>query len=127
MRRLLSILLVIFFGFGPLTATLHGGDDPGLPACCRRNGAHHCAMADEALARIAHESGAPAFSAPSHCPLYPHAPAVTVAPVHALAARVAAPAFPGVRPSIPTALHLNAAGSYAGTHSGRGPPAFLFA
>lgn len=127
MRRLLSILLVIFFGFGPLTATLQGGDDSSLPACCRRNGAHHCAMADEALARIASESGAPAFSAPSHCPLYPHAPAVTIAPVHALAARISTPASLLKRPSTPPALHLSMAVSDPGTHSGRGPPAFLSA
>ena len=52
MRRALSILLVLFFGLGPLTATLQGSDDSRLPACCRRNGAHHCVMAEEALARI---------------------------------------------------------------------------
>jgi len=45
MRRTLSIFLVLFFGLGPVAAALHAEEDAGLPACCRRHGAHHCAMA----------------------------------------------------------------------------------
>ncbi|WP_128911529.1 hypothetical protein [Granulicella sibirica] len=46
MRKLLSILLLTLFSFtlvSPLFAL--GGDvEDGLPACCRRGGAHQCAM-----------------------------------------------------------------------------------
>jgi len=46
MRRLLSIFLLAVFGL-PLVLPLFalGQDaDAGLPACCRRNGKHHCMM-----------------------------------------------------------------------------------
>ncbi len=73
MRRWLSILLVLFFVLGPLTSTLQASDEVRLPPCCRRNGAHHCAMSDALMARMAHATGdpRPAFTTPSHCPYYP--------------------------------------------------------
>ena len=46
MRRVLSILLLVAFGLpflSPLFA-LSQSADAGLPACCRRSGAHHCAV-----------------------------------------------------------------------------------
>lgn len=43
MRRYLAIAMVFFFGF-PLAAPLFAIDAANsLPACCRRNGRHHCA------------------------------------------------------------------------------------
>ncbi len=86
MQRRLSIFLVLLFALGPLTATLQAGDDLRLPPCCRRNGAHHCAMADEMMARMAHAAPdpSPAFTAPSHCPFYPGSANALVSSIHAL-------------------------------------------
>src|SRR5579864_3738776 len=71
MRRALSILFVLFFGLAPLAATFDG-DDASLPACCRRNGTHHCVMSDAMLARLVQAAfSTPAFTSPSHCPQYP--------------------------------------------------------
>ena len=39
---------------------------PALPACCRRDGKHHCAMMD----MITGEDGTPRVM-PSRCPMYP--------------------------------------------------------
>ena len=66
MRRILSILLLLVLGLGPeapataLASGLISGpasawsgkvDESRLPACCRRNGKHHCAMsAGESMA-----------------------------------------------------------------------------
>jgi hypothetical protein len=50
MRRVFSIFLILFFGLGPLSALVEGSDDASLPACCRRLGAHHCAMYAENMA-----------------------------------------------------------------------------
>ncbi len=122
MRRALSILLVVFFGLGPLTATLQDSDDIRLPACCRRGGAHHCAMDDAALARIIRDSGIPAFSAPSHCPLYPHGLALTIAPVHAIASSFAV-LTALVQICALAALKVKAFPDRAFAHAGRGPPA----
>lgn len=46
LRRFLSILLLAVFGLPLITALLaFGADgDVSLPACCRRNGKHHCLL-----------------------------------------------------------------------------------
>jgi hypothetical protein len=46
LRRLLSIAIVLILGLpmiSPLFA-MEGGDAGNLPACCRRDGKHHCMM-----------------------------------------------------------------------------------
>jgi hypothetical protein len=51
LRRLLSFVLLLAFGL-PLAAPAFGltaDADAGLPACCRRNGAHHCAKSAEQI------------------------------------------------------------------------------
>ena len=84
MRRALSICLIFFFAFGPLSAVFQAGEESRLPACCRRDGAHHCAMSEDALARIVQASGAThVLTAPAHCPLYPGTAPATVSRVHA--------------------------------------------
>jgi hypothetical protein len=45
------------------------GPESNLPACCRRNGAHHCAMAMRSNAMPA--SGTNLSALPQHCPAYP--------------------------------------------------------
>jgi hypothetical protein len=49
MRRALAILLVAHFSFSLISPSVFASDaDSKLPACCRRNGKHHCArMATE--------------------------------------------------------------------------------
>src|ERR1700733_16076757 len=92
MRRILSILLAIGFGLGPALAAVPANalaagllsarsgwtgkvDESSLPACCRRNGKHHCVM-------TALENGETSISAPDCCPCLPHA-LVSTAPVSA--------------------------------------------
>ena len=82
MRRTLSISLILLFWLPAIAALMPGSEDVRLPWCCRRQGAHHCAMDST-------ESGVsgPAFRAPSHCPQFPAALPAAIAP-----AFVAAPA-----------------------------------
>jgi hypothetical protein len=85
MRRFVSIALLLLCWLGPACALLPGSDEAQLPACCRRHGAHHCAMA---TANRSLGSGH-SVAAPAHCPLYhPGSPARTGA--FALAADPAA-------------------------------------
>jgi hypothetical protein len=72
MRRALSIFLILVFGVGPLSSTLGASEDTRLPACCRRHGAHHCAVSAGMTAMMAGgASGKIIVTAPSTCPAYP--------------------------------------------------------
>lgn len=125
MRRGFSIYLILFFGFGPLSALAKGSDETGLPACCRRHGAHHCAMYAELMAMRARlgPDPTPRFESPSTCPLFPGLQFGMLAPAHALAAKAAndvcsnpvlslAPPVAGVFFSSQPGI----------SHAGRGPP-----
>lgn len=93
MRRALAIFLTLFFGLGPLTALAAESGDTRLPACCRRHGAHHCAMSDGSGASVgARDAGSMHFFAPPvHCPLYPHGTPAPSSSTHAIAVAHAQP------------------------------------
>jgi hypothetical protein len=128
MRRLLSILLVLFFGLGPLAATLEASDDAHMPACCRRHGAHHCAMnLGTAVTTSESASSETIVTAPSTCPAFPgHGAATTSAPQALIATT------PGLLSLIAETYAHSAAlaaarTSQIRTRSGRAPPASSFA
>ena len=125
MRRSLSILMVLVLGLGPLTEMLPASDDLRLPACCRRNGMHHCAMAammEHMLAHMPPVKG-PAFSVPLTCPKYPGPAAMLTPPsqVLALASVVSLPTLEAFvrRPVTRRAVALSGP---IRPRSGRGPP-----
>lgn len=77
MRRALSISLILLLWLPALAALMPGAAEARLPFCCRRQGAHHCAM--EAVAAQAEDTGSgPIARAPSHCPEFPQLPATVV-------------------------------------------------
>jgi hypothetical protein len=124
MRRGFSILLILFFGLGPLSVLIDS-EDANLPLCCRRLGAHHCAMAMRmaAMMREAAPGKMPLVEAPLTCPEYPGAAAWFVAPAPALT--VAAAGLPLMPEQARIALADYAApeATPASIHAGRGPPA----
>ena len=129
MRRGVSIVLLLFFALGPLTAALQADElDARLPACCRRHGAHHCAMSDAMMAKVgAAAAGQPIISAPSHCPYYPQGSFATLSPIHAFAP------VPNSLPALlmqdhsPVAARAAARMSQLRTRADRGPPALTLA
>lgn len=127
MRRLLSILLVLVFGFGPLSATLES-EDARLPPCCRAHGTHQCGMSARLMARIFEAwSHTTNVHAPASCPLYrtfyDQSFATEQAALPAVAAAHAASADEAVSIAI-ARLRLSAA---AVAHAPRGPPVTTFA
>jgi hypothetical protein len=97
MRRILSILMLLVLGLGPvvpvsamatgLTPTVASGwtgkvDESRLPACCRRNGKHHCAMSGGIT--TADASGITTIGAADSCPFAPTMVAVSVVSFAAL-------------------------------------------
>jgi hypothetical protein len=121
MRRALSISLILLFGFGPLAATLEAGDDAGLPACCRRHGAHHCAMSMSKAAAIMDTApGKAIFTTPATCPEFPAA-AATTASQAMTAESLGLPALLA-HAHTPQAARASARLSQIRTRAGRGPP-----
>lgn len=123
MRRVLSILLVLFFGLGPLLPTLGSSDDLRLPPCCRRQGAHHCAMSARTMAMMTQAYGSmPTFTAPATCPLFPGSMAGPLAPARALiAAQTNLPVLPEQVHS-PIARRTDVQSTPIHIRSGRAPP-----
>jgi hypothetical protein len=117
MRRFVSIVFIVLCGLGPLSALVPGSDESQLPACCRRHGAHHCAMttaADQASSHV--------VSAPSRCPQYHRS-------FPANRGAFALPASPAAAHTAAAELVI-AAAQTAGLHqtranTNRGPPALL--
>jgi len=124
MRRLLSFLLVLFFSLGPLAATLEASDDARLPACCRRHGAHHCAMTARTAAMMAQGASSETIvTAPATCPAFPGNTAARTTVPHALNAVAAhLPALIAETHS-PASARSAARISQVRTRSGRAPPA----
>jgi len=123
MRRWLSLIFVVFFGLGPLTAALPASEDARLPACCRKNGAHHCAMSEAMIAYMVRIYGSkPIVTTPSRCPLYPRGSGHSMVPVHAL--KASAVDLPAILEQ-PMAAVSREAAAHSGqlrTPAGRGPP-----
>jgi hypothetical protein len=64
-RRIWVAVIVALFSFTLISpAILSAPDDQKLPPCCRKNGKHHCAMA-----QVPVSSSDPAFQA-GRCPLF---------------------------------------------------------
>ena len=125
MRRALSISMILLFWLGPLTAILPASaDDPRLPACCRRHGAHHCTMpVDAATILAATASGKSVVIAPSACPAFPgYGLATTNAPQALAPSSVSLPTLLAQLHS-PAASRAAARLSQCRTRAGRGPPA----
>jgi hypothetical protein len=72
LRRLIAIFLLAVFGLpvvSPLFAATQVADS-GLPACCRRNGKHHCMMKMEQRRGFI-QQGVWISSPAEKCPYYP--------------------------------------------------------
>jgi hypothetical protein len=76
--------LILLLWLPALATLLPGEADARLPFCCRRQGAHHCAM--ETGGAGEGDSSGPVFAAPSHCPLFPGSEPATVGRVFVVAA-----------------------------------------
>ena len=127
MRRISSIFLILLFGLGPLSVFIDS-EEAYLPPCCRRHGAHHCAMAMEmaAMMRDAASGKMPAFGAPMACPQYPGLAAMLAVPAPALTASATVLQVAQRQSGIAAGDHAAPASPPARIHAGRGPPAVNF-
>ncbi|MEI9969580.1 MAG: hypothetical protein WDM87_13505 [Terracidiphilus sp.] len=125
MRRVCSIFLILFFAVGPLSAFVDGSEDAGLPPCCRRHGAHHCAMYAQIMAMRAGRGIdlMPGFSAPLTCPLYHGLSFAMLMPAHALAAAPTTVRAEHTLAPAPTFERIVTFSRPSWAYAGRGPPA----
>lgn len=122
-RRGCGLLLVLLFSL-PLIAPAFtsGPDDASLPACCRRNGKHHCIM----YRMMMGEDSSPYHVVTEKCPYSPFAGVALMLP-HAFVSH-SAPAVDG-SPTGPAAVIREAEAGYRialdrARHK-RGPPRIL--
>ena len=76
LRRLLSILLFAATLL-PLIApilSMRASAELLLPACCRRDGTHHCAMSADERAVLMGDSASNRLRVSAVCEVYPHGP-----------------------------------------------------
>jgi hypothetical protein len=117
MRRLFSISLTLLLWLGPLASLLPGADESRLPFCCRRHGAHHCAM-DAAPA----QGSGVALKALSRCAQFPAALAVTTAPAFGLTAPLKGLSAVAISKYSPRSRRDDARAVQIEACTGRGPP-----
>ncbi|MGH9599911.1 MAG: hypothetical protein ACRD27_08600 [Terracidiphilus sp.] len=125
MQRGISIFLVLFFSLGPFAPLSQANEDANLPACCRRNGRHHCAINMQTMAAgmmLVPPGASPIAQAPSRCPYYPHNPTAWTTPIHALVPAPVDLPVPLAQPHSPAAARAAARLSQIRTRAGRGPP-----
>jgi hypothetical protein len=124
-RRLIGITLLFLFSFPLISPVLAfaAGSDAGLPACCRRNGAHHCIMKMQQAESS--ESGVGFSATPEKCPAYP----AVVTPVHHgdLSIHAASLIFAEIvsHPSVKTQTAARARVALDRSRQKRGPPTQL--
>ncbi|MGD0829483.1 MAG: hypothetical protein ABR907_00975 [Terracidiphilus sp.] len=123
MRRALSIFLILGFCFGPLATALAAGGDPRQPACCRRNGKHHCAMV--ALMKMQAASGNVSITAPLTCPFFPSEFAASTASTHGLTVASVSFSVPRTQALLPSARRAAPRMSPIAHRAGRAPPNYL--
>jgi hypothetical protein len=122
MRRLLSLVLLLAFGL-PVVAPALGqtaDDASSLPACCRRNGAHHCSMKMQQRQTLQH--GRQVVEVSAKCPC---CPGTAASLHHELLAFTDAPTVTSARLTQPARLRQTEAWAriaLAGARHKRGPP-----
>lgn len=82
-RRIPAILLLTVFSVSLSVPALPAGNDSNLPACCRREGMHHCSTPDTASTGASIVAVCPAFpktgATPAHSKIAAVRPAVAIA------------------------------------------------
>jgi hypothetical protein len=123
-RRVLSFTLLLLFSLpliSPVLA-LTASSDGILPACCRRNGAHHCTS----MTRSPQLGSGTSLSAiPQHCPAYPAA--VTPIRHHDLSFQAASLIFAEIvsHPTVKLQTEARARVALDISRQKRGPPTDL--
>jgi len=125
MRRTIAMFMLLLFGSflsAPLFAASYNPQND-LPACCKRNGKHHCMVPMVQAVPGTTQVSAP----PEKCPFYPHTRMMIVVQNHAMAPGPAG-AFYAALQSHPACYAQSEAHqriSFDRSRQKRGPPAVI--
>lgn len=125
MRRVPAILLVLVFSFSLIAPALLADGGSDLPACCRRDGKHHCGMpaGDMEQAPASGEAVGPLHV---KCPFFPSGGALLP---HSEAALLTASCTSEVSIAFEIArlgpAECGYRSAFYGSHLNRGPPSLL--
>jgi hypothetical protein len=126
MRRTLAVLMLLIFGSflgAPLLATSNSIEQNDLPACCRRNGSHHCVTR-----MMEGDPGTTQVSAPpENCPLFPHTGQMTPVRNSAIAPNATGAFYACLQshPACHTQSEAQRRISFDRSRQKRGPPAAI--
>ncbi len=125
LRRASAILIMTLFSATLITPAVFVFSRQELPACCRKDGSHHCSMSGRA-GETGEESGA-ALRASPKCPFFPQTSAATAC--HDPALPLPAGSFLNLL-ARQTEAHAPSQTSYSGwvshSHLTRGPPSRIY-
>jgi hypothetical protein len=121
MRRSVAILVSLLFSWMLILPVFAPSTESNLPACCRKNGEHHCMTPDsDGL------SGSSVAAVKAKCPSFPQL--LSVSSQWQLASpSTAAGVFAGIvqHPAVAPQTHAAARISSFRSNQKRGPPSFL--
>jgi hypothetical protein len=120
MRRCIAILLAVVFGWMLMLPAFGGSAVSNLPACCRKNGRHHCAMLDK-LAAV----DASFAAAKGKCPSFPRATAAGHIETFNASSRQSILAGIVGHPSVSPQIEAGYRVSHFRSKQKRGPPSSL--
>ena len=126
MRRTIAVFMLLIFGLflgAPLLASSNPQND--LPACCRRNGSHHCVTR-----MMEGDPGSRQVSAPAEkCPFFPHIGQLTQVRNLAIAPSPAGTFYAALEshPACHTQSEAQRRISFDRSRQKRGPPAAALA
>jgi hypothetical protein len=128
MRRVPAILLVFVFSFSLIAPAVFSDAESNLPACCRRDGKHHCGMTDREMADMAQtpSSGLAVNALRAKCPFFPSGGAVVPNP-QAVLLTASQPARASIDSQIASPAQREAGYriSFNRSHQKRGPPSLF--
>ena len=121
-RAIALALLLVLAGNTALPA-FFADPQANLPACCRRDGKHHCAMMD--MAQQQEDNAGPSWTA-AKCPQFPKnsAPFCTVKPAPPQPSTLVTGLVSG-QPTVKAHAEVLYRVSHSRTRQKRGPPSFI--
>ncbi|HLW75944.1 MAG TPA: hypothetical protein VKS01_03145 [Bryobacteraceae bacterium] len=124
MRRALASFVLALFGFPLIAPMVLDGSAANLPACCRREGKHHCAMSVSAMSADLPAPGAAFQAIAPRCNAFPGAASTTASAPFAIL-RDSARIFAALvsHPSIQFQTEARYRISFDRSSQKRGPPA----